>query len=120
MGATSTTGTGTGGVDKPGYAGKGRQGMNVSVDKLIGPRVVISQCCLELDSNGEGTAYFPTLPGTVDDYCVFLSTQSSTHAYWGGFTTSSFGVTGGANDSVCWQVVKNGIWGSPVSALENT
>lgn len=119
MGATTTQGTGPGSAAKYGAGNKGSEHMALGVHRLIGPRVC---ACgdLELDEAGFGTAYFPELPvgtgQTVDDlYCVFLSTHSATHAYWGDFTTTSFGVTGGDGDEVCWTIVKKGLWGS----LEN-
>ncbi len=120
MGATSATGvSGPGSAAKPGVGNKGSENMNLAVHRLIGPRVVM---CGEitLDVGGHGTAYFPELPGTVDQYCVFLQSHDATYPYWGAFTTSSFGVTGGVSAEVCWEVVKKGLWGSPTTDLANT
>lgn len=95
------------------------ESMNLAVHKLIGPRVVMAGH-LTLDGGGHGVVYYPTLPGTTEQYCPFLSNSTTDHPYWGSFTTSSFGVTGGVDEEVCWQVVKVGLWGSPTTDLANT
>lgn len=120
MGATSVTGvSGPGSAARPGAGNKGSENMNLAVHRLIGPRVVMCGHAT-LDDGGHAVVYFPTLPGEVDQYCVFLSNGTDTHPYYGAFTTSSFGVTGAADDAVCWQVVKCGLWGSPTTDLANT
>jgi hypothetical protein len=128
MGATSVTGvSGPGSAAEQGGGNKGSEHMSLAVHRLIGPRVV---ACGDVDlANNIATVYYPELPGTVDQYCVFLSTNQPTFPYWGDFTTTSFGVTGttfgvtGGEEegaTVCWQIVKCGLWGSVTTGLENT
>jgi hypothetical protein len=120
MGATSVTGvSGPGSAAKQGGGNKGSEHMSLAVHHLIGPRVVMCGHAT-LDEDGTGTVYFPELVGTVDQYCVFLSSDEDTFPYWGGFTTTSFGVTASSGAEVCWQIVKCGLWGSPTTDLENT
>jgi hypothetical protein len=122
MGATSVTGvSGSGSAASPGVGGRGSENMNLAVHRLIGPRVVMAGQITLDPSLGTGTVYFPVLPGTAALYAVFLSSQgSATFPYWGGFTTSSFNVTGGDSQVVCWEIVKKGLWGSPTDQLANT
>jgi len=111
LGATSVTGVGPGSAAGHGTGNKGSEHMSLAVHRLIGPRVVACGM-VQLDEGGAGTAYFPELPGGPSLYCPFLSTNTGTHAWWSNFTSSSFGVTGGNGDMVCWTVVKKGLWGS--------
>jgi hypothetical protein len=127
MGATSVTGlvnNGAGAADAYAAGNKGSERMSLGVHRLIGPRVV---GCGEvmLDASGGGLVVYPALPGGTKLYCPFLSSSSSTAPYWGNFTVTSFGVTGGASGEVCWQIVKHGLWGSlendgPSSVIANT
>lgn len=123
MGATSVTGvSGPGSAAAPGVGNKGSENMNLAVHRLIGPRVVM--CGTDtVAGSGHATIYYPTLPGVASEYAVFLQVHDSadtTPTVPGAITTSQFGVTGGANYGFAWQIVKKGIWGSPVSALANT
>jgi len=124
MGATSVTGVGTGSAAAYGAGNKGSEHMALGVHRLIGPRVV---ACgeAELDASGFATVYYPTLPGGAGLYCAFLQGGSATYPYVGNFTASSFQITGGDDDEVCWQIVKKGLWGSlendgPASAISPT
>lgn len=119
MGSTSVTGSGQGSAAGQGGGNKGSEHMSLAVHRLIGPRCV-SAGRIILSESGFGTVYLPTLPGTVDQYCIFLSSDDSTFPYWGNFTTSSFEINGGDGATVCWQVVKDGLWGSVTTGLENT
>ena len=125
MAATSVTGvSGPGSAQGHGTGNKGSEHMSLAVHRLIGPRVV-SCDMTQLDENGIGTAYFPELPGGPSLYCPFLSTNSSTHAYWDNFTSTSFDITGGGDDMICWTIVKKGLWGSlenngPAENIANT
>lgn len=111
MGATSVTG-----VSGPGsVAGlqKGSEHMSLGVAKLIGPKVAAAGK-ITLTST-TGVVEFPALVGTVSDYVVMLSANTSTHVYvstalaaiadtgeWG------FTITGGSTALVNWAVVKIG------------
>ncbi len=111
MGATSVQGTGPGSAAIPGGGMKGSTNTSMAVHMLVGPRVVMAGN-LTLNSSGFGTVYYPVLPSTVSKYSISLSTNKNTLPYWGGFTTSQFSVTGGANATVGWAVNLVGIWGS--------
>jgi hypothetical protein len=125
MGATSVTGVGQGSAAGHGKGNKGSEHMSLAVHRLIGPRVVACGDVV-LDQNGEATVYYPTLPGGAELYCPFLSHQCPDEVpCWGSFTVSSFTVSGSEEASVCWQIVKKGLWGSlsndgPQSAIANT
>lgn len=127
MGATSVTGVGQGSAAAYGGGNKGSEHMALGVHRLIGPRVV--GCGdVTLNASGLATVYFPTLPGGPDLYCPFLSFECGpgvTAPCWSTFNATSFVVSGGANENVCWQIVKKGLWGSlsndgPQSVIANT
>lgn len=120
MGATSATGvSGAGVAQKPGGGNKGSDAVSMAVHKLIGPRVVCAGS-LQLEEETSGTVYYPTLVGDASDYICMVNNDSSTHAYFGNFSTSSFTVTAGSSDLVNWVVIKKGLWGSPTTDLANT
>lgn len=124
MGGTSVTGVGQGSADKYGAGNKGSERMSLGVHRLIGPRVVACDD-VTLDASGFGLVVYPSLPGGTSLYCPFLSTNSATAPYWGSFTASSFNITGGVGATVCWELVKHGLWGSlendgPTSVIANT
>ncbi len=124
MGATSVTGKGQGSAAKYGAGNKGSEHMALGVHRLIGPRVVASGD-LQLSGSGNGTVYFPELPGGPDLYCPFLSVATNFHAYWENFTATSFDIVGDDNQGVCWEIVKKGLWGSldnngPQEVIANT
>lgn len=127
MGATSVTGlvnNGAGAADAYAAGNKGSERMSLGVHRLIGPRVV--GCgMVDLDASGGGLVVYPALPGGTKLYCPFLSSNNATFPYWGNFTVTSFGVTGGPSAEVCWEIVKHGLWGSlendgPSSVIANT
>ncbi len=119
MGATSVTGvSGAGSAAKPGVGNKGSESMSLAVHKLIGPRVV--SCGTTTLSGTTGSVYYPTLVGTASQYAVFLSSNMATSPNWGLFTTSSFNITAGSGAIVNWEIVKQGIWGSPTTDLANS
>lgn len=111
MGATSVTGVGTGSAQEYGAGNKGSEHMSLGVHRLIGPRVT-GAGEIVLNASGFGSVYYPTLPGGIDLYSVFLSSNSATFPYWGAFSSTSFNVTGGDGATVCWTIIKNGLWGS--------
>jgi hypothetical protein len=128
MGATSVTGVGAGSAAEYGAGNKGSEHMSLAVHRLIGPRVCAAGS-LTLNGSGYGTVYYPSLPynsaSVLTEYVPFLSTNNATAPYWGSFTASSFAVTGGDNATVCWEIVKAGLWGSlendgPSSVIANT
>jgi hypothetical protein len=121
MSATSVTGvSGPGSASQPGVGNKGSDNMSLAVHRLIGPRVVMAGN-ITLDDDGHGIVDYATLPGVVGDYGITLTkADSSTTPYYGGFTTSRFGITGGANQDVTWTVVKTGRWGSSINPMGNT
>lgn len=112
MGATSVTG-----VSGPGtVAGrqKGSEHMSLSVKKLVGPHVVAAGKTTL--SSTTGTIVIPEQTGTVSDYCVLVTNNSSTHvrvstalAAVSDSDAWSFGVTAGSGDIVHWAVVKIGL-----------
>ena len=112
MGASSVTG-----VSGPGsVAGnqKGSEHMSLGVAKLIGPKVAAAGRVTL--SSTTGVVQFPSLVGSVNDYVVMVSANSSTLAY----VSSALAVTGATNDQwtftatggsgavVNWTVVKIG------------
>lgn len=112
MGATSVTG-----VSGPGsVAGnqKGSENMSLSIKKLIGPHIVAAGT--ETLSGTTGVIELPEQAGSASEYAVFLSNNSSTHAYVStalaavaSTDTWNFTVTAGSGDVVKWQVVKLGL-----------
>ena len=111
MGATSVTGVGTGSAQEYGAGNKGSEHMSLGVHRLIGPRVT-GAGQITLNASGFGEVYFPILPGAVGQYSIFLSSNAATFPYWGGFTVTSFNVTGADGALVDWTIIKNGLWGS--------
>ncbi len=120
MGASSVTGvSGPGSAAEQGKGNKGSEHMSLGVHRLIGPRVVMCGDVM-LNGGGHATVYYPELVGGADLYCPFLSTGNATLAHWGTFGDSSFLITGASEATVCWEIVKKGIWGSTTTDLENT
>lgn len=112
MGATSVTGvSGSGSV-----AGsqKGSEHMSLSVHKLIGPRV--SAAGKVTLTGTTGTVVIPALTGSVSDYVIIVSANTSAHVYVSTAMAAvsstddwSFVVTGGSGAVVNWMVVKTGL-----------
>lgn len=112
MGATSVTGvSGAGSV-----AGrqKGSEHMSISNKKIVGPKVVCAGS--ETLSGTTATIEIPEQTGTVSDYIVMLTNNSSTNAYVStalaavtDTDTWNFTVTAGSGDVVYWSVQKKGL-----------
>ncbi len=112
MGATSVTG-----VSGPGsVAGnqKGSEHMSLSVKKLVGPHVVAAGTVTL--SGTTGTIEIPEQTGTVAEYSVQLTSNSTTNAYVSTVMAAvdssdswSFVVTAGSGAVVYWSVLKNGL-----------
>jgi hypothetical protein len=111
MGASSVTG-----VSGPGsVAGRqrGSEHMSLAVSKLIGPRVAAAG---RITLSGlTGVVQFPELVGSINDYVVMVSANSSTLAYVStalavvsGVDQWTFTITGGSGAVVNWTVVKVG------------
>lgn len=120
MGATSVTGvSGQGTAAKPGRGNKGSEHMSLAVHRLIGPRVVMAGI-IQL-TGGAAVVYYPTLPGVVGQYSIQLTPTSDSRVWSSAATTSQFQVNGSAaTATVHWAVIKNGLWGSPISELANS
>lgn len=111
MGATSVTGVGPGSADGK---NKGSEHMSLGVSKLIGPKV--SAAGKVTLSGTTGVVEFPALVGSVSDYVVMVSANSSTLAYVSsalavaGATADqwTFTATGGSGAVVNWAVIKIG------------
>lgn len=106
MGATTTEGTG------PGIAKKDTKGrLSLGVSSLIGPKIVASGI-ITLNSTSE-YIYISQQIGSVSDYCVILTNNSSTHPYISnallpisGSNEWRFQITAGNNDVVHYLIVK--------------
>ena len=111
MGATSVTGVGLGSSLG---GNKGAQEVTLGVGKLIGPHIVAAGT--ETLSGTTATIELPAPASSVTGYAVFLSNNSSTHAYVSTalvvsseVDTWKFVVTAGSGDIVKWMVVKLGL-----------
>lgn len=111
MGATSVTGVGVGSAIG---ANKGSEHVTLGVGKLIGPHIVAAGT--ETLSGTTATIELPAPASAVTGYAVFLSNNSSTHAYVSTAMavssetdTWSFVATAGSGDIVKWMVVKLGL-----------
>lgn len=110
MGATTTQGTGPGSATEK---TKKTEYHSLGVNKLVGPKIVF--CSQVLLEGKTGLVYIPSQCGQVSDYCIFLTNNSSNHAFISSPLTSipnseewRFGVTAGSNDIVNFMVVKIG------------
>jgi len=108
MGATTTEGTG------PGIASKNTKGkLSLGVSSLIGPKIAVSGI-ITLDGTSD-YIHIPKQIGSVSDYCIILTNNSSTHPYIShalspisGSDEWRFQITAGSNDVVHFLVVKLG------------
>ena len=112
MGATSVTGVS--GSGSAAGSSRGSEHWSLGVKKLVGPHIVSAGS--ETLSGTSAVIEVPAQTGSVSDYFVLLSNNSTTNAYVSSALAAEgngngwvFTVTAGSGDIVKWAVVRDGM-----------